>query len=588
MEVLQERYGIEDTSVPKLCLTGMPIVGEALRSPFFSEWRIPGEITLSELLATAKTRRKATMNRVRFMGGEAMAAAIHQKTMKEVVGETMSGPWTHEQLVQRHGQYYNVVPSFGLAQGVDDSGAVKYRRIDDHSAGLTNAAATRTQKIEMAMTDYLIVMIRSLEQRFRSGVHISTEDLKSAYRQIPLPDKQVGLSITAVMNPTTDRVELFEIYGQPFGAGHAVPNFYRVAEWLSRLMTRAFALVLDHFFDDYFLVERPDCSQISAFCVAESFSLLGFLTDPEKTQPPAEVAHVLGVQFNCKALETERLLHIQPKPTRKSNFLKIVTKVLTDNFLPPSLAASVVGKFGFLCSTLFGKVGRACTASLRERQYGDPLQDSLTPALRHSLHLMCHILDVSPPRAVSLLESLPPFVLYTDASDVPERSPRFVVGAVLIFPPPTRRVEFFTYVVPQILVDQWLPKQTYMGQLEVLAAPLSLATWSSTLSHSRVIHFVDNDAAASSLVRGYSPKVDSSLLVSNYWSLAAESAIDPYIDRVESKSNLSDGPSRLDETLMIQLHAHKVAPNFHFLFDFSRWDTAATAPAVPLEVHNTT
>ena len=201
---------------------------------------------------------------------------------------------------------------------------------------------------------------------------------------------------------------------------------------------------------------------------------------------------------------------------------------------------------------------------------------------------MCHILDVSPPRAVSLLESLPPFVLYTDASDVPERSPRFVVGAVLIFPPPTRRVEFFTYVVPQILVDQWLPKQTYMGQLEVLAAPLSLATWSSTLSRSRVIHFVDNDAAASSLVRGYSPKVDSSLLVSNYWSLAAESAIDPYIDRVESKSNLSDGPSRLDETLMIQLRARKVAPNFDFLFDFSRWDTAATAPAVPLEVHNTT
>ena len=113
MEVLQERYGIEDTSVPKLCLTGMPIVGEALRSPFFSEWRIPSEITLPELLATAKARRKATMNRVRFMsklGGEAMATAIHQKTMKEVVGETMSGPWTHEQLVQRHGQYYNVVP----------------------------------------------------------------------------------------------------------------------------------------------------------------------------------------------------------------------------------------------------------------------------------------------------------------------------------------------------------------------------------------------------------------------------------------------------------------------------------------------
>ena len=465
MEYLQDKYYLEDSAIPTLCLTGIPIVGEALRCPFFTEWKIPSEITLEELLATAKTRRRATMNRVRFMsklGGDAMAQAIHEKTMKEVKGETMSGPWSHEELIKRHGQHYNVIPSFGLAQGLDDSGAVKYRRIDDHSAGMTNAAATRTQKIDMAMTDYLIVMIKALHKKFQCGVHLATEDLKSAYRQVPLPDKQVGLSITAVMNPTEDKVELYEIYGQPFGAGHAVPNFYRVAEWLSRLLIRAFSVVLDHFFDDYFLVERPECSAVSAFCISESIALLGFLTDPDKSQVPAEVAHVLGVQFNCAALRHERLLRVQPKPTRKANFNKIIQKILDEDFLPPSLAASVVGKFGFLCSTLFGKVGRACTSPLRERQYGDPLQVQLIHCITHSLLLMRHIINVSPSRSVSLLESSPPFILYTDASDVPERNPRFVVGGVLIYPPLTRRVEFFIYIVPPTLVAKWLPKQTYM------------------------------------------------------------------------------------------------------------------------------
>ena len=583
MELLQTKYRIEDTSVPKLCLTGMPIVGRALESPFFNKWEVPSEMTLEELLRTAQSRRNGTIEKVRFMsriGGKALAQAIHAKTMKEVSQGTMSGPWSHEQLIERHGRHYNVVPSFGLAQGHDELGAPKYRRIDDHSAGMTNAAAFRTQKIEMAMTDYLMVMIRNLADKFDSGVHLSTEDLKGAYRQVPLPDKQVGLSITAVFNPALETVELFEIYGQPFGAGHAVPNFYRVAEWISRAFIRGFQLVLDHFFDDYFLVERPECSEISAFCVTEGFRLLGFATDPDKTQVPACVADILGVRFNCEALSSERTLRVEAKPSRKVNFKAIVQKVLDDDFLPPTLAASLVGKFGFLCSTLFGKVGRACTTPVRERQYSVHASTSLTSPLRHSLQLMLHIIDVSPPRLLSLKTEDKPFLLYTDASDVPERHHRFIVGGVLIYPPPTRRVEYFTYIVPQLLVDQWLPKQTYMGQLEVLAAPLSLSTWKQALRHRRVLHFVDNDAAAAGLVRGYSQKVDSSLLISHYWSIAAEAAIDPYIDRVESKSNLSDGPSRLELLLMQQLQAHKVEPDYEFLFNFSRWDTAAPAPAV--------
>ena len=331
MEALQSRYGVEDTAVPFLCLTGMPIVGEALRSPFFYDFVIPSSMTVAELLSSARSRRVTTMARVAYMsklGGPEMAQAIYDKTQKEVAGGTMSGPWTHDELVKRRGPHYNIIPSFGLAQGASDEKGIKYRRIDDHSAGMTNAAATRTQKIEMAMADYVVVLIKALDQQFGAGVHLSTEDLKSAYRQVPLPDAQIGLSITAVMNPKTGQVELFEIYGQPFGAGHAVPNFYRVAEWLCRLLVLGYNLAIDHFFDDYFLVERPECSAISSFCVSESFALLGFELDPEKAQTPAEVASILGVVFNCRALLNERKLHVESKPTRRLNFQLLVEKIL--------------------------------------------------------------------------------------------------------------------------------------------------------------------------------------------------------------------------------------------------------------------
>ncbi len=64
--------------------------------------------------------------------------------------------------------------------------------------------------------------------------------MKGAYRQVPLLDEHVKYAVTAVYNPDYDRVDLRNMFGQPFGAGHAVPNFCRVAEWLARVVSRLF------------------------------------------------------------------------------------------------------------------------------------------------------------------------------------------------------------------------------------------------------------------------------------------------------------------------------------------------------------
>ena len=390
MEILTQRYQIEDKEVPKLCLTGMPIVGEALESPFFEPHRIPAAITLQELLASSERRRASTINRVAFMaqkGPQAQAEAIYQKTLKEVQKGTMGGPYSHEELVRKYGKYYNVVPSFGLTQGTDESGQPKYRRIDDHSAGFTNLAATRTQRINMAMCDYLVVMVRAHYDRHLSAAIIGTEDMQGAYRQLALPDKQGMISVTAVYDPSSETVKLFTMHGQPFGAGHSVPNFYRLAEWACRVMVRAFHIVLDHFFDDYFYIDRPQCGTSSRFCLQEGFKLLGLTLDPDKSQPPHEVAHVLGAAFNTSALLSERTLRVQPKASRKQNFKLLIDDILRREFLPPSLAASVIGKFGFLCRTLFGKVGRFCTGVVRKRQYSSASDHTLTEELKVALNL---------------------------------------------------------------------------------------------------------------------------------------------------------------------------------------------------------
>lgn len=178
-------------------------------------------------------------------------------------------------------------------------------------------------------------------------------------------------------------------------------------------------MLADHFFDDFYYVERIQCSTVAMFCLKEAFGLLGLTLDSGKSQAPAEVAHVLGGVFNTESLTMQRRLLAEPKPSRRANFALMVHHVLTNNLLPPSPAASILGKFSFLCSTLFAKVGRFCTGHVRHRQYSNIADHTLTDVLRLALKLMVHIVSTAPSRHWSMQGHQRPTILYTDASDVP-------------------------------------------------------------------------------------------------------------------------------------------------------------------------
>ena len=416
------------------------------------------------------------------------------------------------------------------------------------------------------MIDYLVVMVKSLSGLFASPVTVSTEDMKAAYRQVPLCDSHTAVSVTAIYNPERGEVDLSKMHAQPFGAGHSVPNFYRVAEFLSRLMIRGYHLLLDHFFDDFFAALRPEEAESAMFCVRESFALLGFDLDPTKSQPPAEVSHVLGVSLNTASLQSQKKLLVEPKPTRKLNIERMIRNVLDSNCLTSNAAASLVGKFSFLCSSLYGKIGRCCTLALRQRQYERSERTSLTPQLRTSLQLMIHLMHAAPSRECSLSNDTAPLLLYTDASDIPDRiEGRCILGAVLIIPGASPKVYYTSYTVAPSVVSKWFPRQTYMRQLELLAAPLAICTWASMLKENQILHFIDNDSAASNLVKGYSPLTDSAAIVGDYWLLAAQHKLSIYIDRVGSKANISDGPSRNDFALLQSLQGIWTPPKDTFL-----------------------
>ena len=67
MLMMQDLCQIEDREVPLLCNQGMTIVGDALKSPFFSDHVVDADISFQELLTLCKGRQLDMMRHVESM-----------------------------------------------------------------------------------------------------------------------------------------------------------------------------------------------------------------------------------------------------------------------------------------------------------------------------------------------------------------------------------------------------------------------------------------------------------------------------------------------------------------------------------------
>jgi hypothetical protein len=243
------------------------------------------------------------------------------------------------------------------------------------------------------------------------------------------------------------------------------------------------------------------------------------------------------------------------------NILGELLQVWMDNRLTPSQAARLFGKLDFLNQTLFGKVGRTGLLPIKKRQYEASGNHGLTFELKAAISWLVELLVTCPPREISLHDAgKPPLLLYTDGSSNPNRDPMHVVGAVLFIPGQEKPL-YTACPVPDEVVSQWIPAKQQIHLVELFAGPVALDTFRPYLFDQRVIHFVDNSSALGALVKGYSNNSDCVRLVADYWLRTAALRATAYIDRVESKSNISDEPSRLcyDE-LMAQLGAVFLPP----------------------------
>ena len=157
------------------------------------------------------------------------------------------------------------------------------------------------------------------------------------------------------------------------------------------------------------------------------------------------------------------------------------------------------------------------------------------------------------PRVMSLMAQEAPALIFSDGACEGVHFEEVTAGAVLVLP--SGVIKFFGLRIPAKVVKEWQcqGQEQTIGQAEIAPALLARLTWTDDLQGRRVVQFIDNDSARFALVKGYSPSLASSALLSETWLQDCRLGLFSWYDRVPTASNIGDGPSRLDYEEVIQL-----------------------------------
>ena len=585
MEVCGKRTGIEDPGVPASCGLGLPIVGKTPKSAFFMDKEEPAEMTIMELMTSAPQRRSKILQAMAQAGlGKDPAAtrAALRKTEEEVAAGTMGKAMSPDEARSKHGPHYNVCRRFGLKQGTKDDGTPRYRAIDDHSENDNNEAAHREQRILLMLVNYILLLVRVMVIAFPvsewpdadGNPKGATEDFTGAYRQCPLAASQVFLALTAVFNDLLGVVQLHEMLGQPFGAAHAVHNFNRLAEWISRVVRRMLRMVLDHYFDDFIAVEPAFALSSGMWAFRRIVSIFGFRLDPAKQQLPTDAMVALGVLFSMTMVRTVLRVPVKPKPTRCWSMIEELLEIIDNKALLPAHAGRIVGKLQFLADTMYGKMGRAGLKVFRDRQYQGAPPFHVHAEMLTWLRWWVQELDCVTPRELPVYpDAVRPTLLYTDgaeffkkdgevrrALETPDGFPKQRTICGVVDSPKLDSLQYFKYTIDHAIIEKWMPRQAMINQVECSAGIVALDTWPDLFRESDVIHFLDSNTSLGSLIKGSSPIGETSQLVGAYWARINRLKTYAWLDRVESKSNIADGPTKFNDALLLELGAKEVQP----------------------------
>jgi len=453
-----------------------------------------------------------------------------------------------------------------------DKGSDPYRAVDDLTANGGNYGVTFEEKLDLSNLDMVAALHATLSKVCDSistePFHLWKVDMVKAFRQVPLlpEDRPYGVFASRVSSPpspadaalglSAGEVVFWEPKALPFGAASAPYLFTRVAHALVEIARKILKIPMQHYLDDFWGLAPKSIAHIHFEAFGRLMTLLGFPTKPEKNLEPTQAGPLLGVWLSFP----KGHIAFGTQAARIKSLVQDISEILRADRLSVGFASKLAGRLNFAGSTMTGKLGRAYLYPLYKYASGGGhryrnFSQTLTQQMRHALEWWRTALSSAPIRAFTPVHKRSIWELWTDAALVPHG-----VGAVLARSEADPRTPRFRQAIGERGLEawkNWLPpaevSERVIYQLELLAVLWAILHWKKQLRGGALRLWIDNEAARFALIGGYSSNPWAARIVSEIWVQLAVHDIFFYVERVPTKENIADGPSRNEYELIERL-----------------------------------
>ena len=266
-------------------------------------------------------------------------------------------------------------------------------------------------------------------------------------------------------------------------------------------------------------------------------SLAGSPPAPGKTKPPRSAFIYLGAVFDFTDVLTDQVVHCGPTTASVCKIRDAVHIVVSTRSLTPAQASKLPGQAGWAGSLLHGKCGRLALRFLKSRQYSGDKDSTVNDFAARELQLLLLIAEQAPARSIPILQTAKrPVVIYSDAS--------FQNGQArcgwVVFRQDCRPVGQTVKVNSEWLAA-WNPRETQIFAAEAFCSLLVPFNLPDLLADQDLLWFVDNEAAASAMIRGSSGSTDVDQIVQLSSILLLRLRARLWIEWINSDANPSDG-----------------------------------------------
>ena len=536
LEEILQSLDYPDKNLVQDISNGFPLSGWLPRSHVFPSSTRRPSFDVETLRRLALGLNRATLKSLKQRQEEELEKGAWEETQKEI-----SQGWLWE-APNTDINACTLAKRFGIRQGA------KIRVIDDCSCCGLNGSVGLKEKFRLHSVDQLASMIAhsfNINEVNHPRLLGRTYDLKSAYKQFPLSAFDRDLLRIAVNSPGHTDAKLMGANVLPFGAVGSVAGFLRVslAVWFVGL--RGLSIYWSSFYDDFSVVTSASLENSTAWACESLFKLLGlqFAEDGHKCQPFASTFKMLGVVMDLSESHSCKVT-IGHTKERSSELAEAIEGHLRTGAISSKEAERLRGRMIFFEGFSFGRVACSAVKSLGKCVELRRSSITLDDDMRFNLEFLKTRVESSQPiRIGPRLHK--PWIIFSDGSSEPEAGTG-AIGGVLVNPLGQCQ-HFFSAQIPsscisRLLVDSGNP----IYELEILPLVVCLELWGDLIKDCPVVHYIDNDAAKASMIKGYGATEVARRLVQKYVEQEERLQLKVWFARVPSFSNLSDGPSRND------------------------------------------